>query len=145
MSGSCNDCLRLHGASGSNSSDVKAQFVPTGFVKDISSAYCGMPTATAQWAEFAKGFSATHPVTYGTETGGTDLLKDKTAVSNYFTSTPVTTSASSSPATTASARLRSSGSGTTAAGATPQSTGGAGSLQVTALWGPLLLGAAWIL
>lgn len=108
-----------------------------------------MPTATVQWGVFAKNFSATHPITYGTETGGTDLLKGKTAVSNYFTSTPVTASSSSSPMDTAPAQLgpngsrAPSGSGTT--GSIPQPTGGAGSLQVSGLLGVGLLGAAWLL
>ena len=149
---SCDECLRLHGASAMNRTGAGAQFVPTAFVKDLSSAYCAMPTATMNWDAFAANFSRSHPVTYGTETGGVDLLKNKTAVSNYFTSTPVSADSSSTPATSAPARVGSNGSTTTAraggsgTGTAPaKSTGGAGSLQVSGFWVVGLLGAAWLL
>lgn len=148
----CDDCLRLHGASALNRTGAGAQFVPTAFVKDLSSAYCAMPTATVNWDAFASNFSRTHPATYGTETGGVDLLKNKTAVSNYFTSTPLSAQSSSTPGTSAPARVGSNGSRTTAraggsgTGTAPaRSTGGAGSLQVSGLLGIGLLGAAWLL
>ena len=87
---SCDECLRLHGAVARHGLSRGFQFIPTGFVKDLSSAYCAMPTATLRYIDFAGDFSITHPVSFDSQMGSTDLLHDKTAVSDYFTSTLVT-------------------------------------------------------
>ena len=95
----------------------------------------------------------THPVTYGSETGGVDLLKGKTAVSKYFTSTPATANATSSSTTSVPARSGSSGSQTSAAKqptssthpAATTSTGGAGTMKISGPLGVGMLGVAWLL
>ena len=148
---SCNECLRLHGAAPRNGSSQGFQFIPTGFVKDLSSAYCAMPTATMYYTDFAGNFSITHPVSFGSQTGSTDLLHDKTAVSDYFTSTPITASSSSSTMPTSSVLVSGGATGSitqqtsTATSASPQAIGGAGTAKVSRLLGIGMLGVAWFL
>jgi len=127
-------------------------------VKDLSSAYCAMPTATLNYLEFARNFTQTHAITYGTETGGVDLLQGKTAVSNYFASTSAPANSTSSSTTKAPARTGGGGSQSSAANlptttngpatgsptATP-SAGGAGTVKVSGLLGVGILGVAWLL
>ena len=51
----------------------------------LISTYCAQATALKNWMDFAGNISATQPVSYGIETGITDLLTGKTAVSIYIT------------------------------------------------------------
>ena len=94
-------------------------FLPKGFVEDASSAYCAQTTSLKSWEDFRDNFSVTYPLSYGTATGGSDLLISKTAVSNYFTetsgcvaATPTTTdhnrtsSAAATPATIGHSQTR---------------------------------------
>jgi len=155
---SCSDCLRLHGASALNETVHGYEFVPTAFVKDFSSAYCAMPTATLNYQHFAKSFTQTHAVSYGSETGGVDLLKGKTAVSDYFTSTSAVANSTSSSTTSAPARTGGGGSQSPAANlptttnspstsspAANPSAGAAGTVKVSGLLGVGILGVAWLL
>lgn len=154
---SCDECLRLHGATASNatragSSGRGYQFIPSAFVRDLSSAYCAMPTATLNYEEFAKNFTITHPVSYGTATGGVDLLKGKTAVSNYFTSSPIMANTTSSSSMSAAARTggtqsqSSSHQPTTSTRPAPtNAAGGVANLKIPGILGIGFLGVAWVL
>lgn len=154
---SCSECLRLHGARPiSLNGDDHDVFLPTGFVEDLSSAYCAQKTELQNWADFRDDFSITHPLSYGTATGGADLLRSRTDVSNYFTetsssaeATPTTidrgqtgVSAGNSSATQPHSSLRQSAKGSVAAAAT--STGSANSLEASAVLGIGMLGLVFL-
>ena len=153
-SASCSECYRLHGAKPINLyKDENSFFLPKGFVEDFSSAYCAQTTALKGWADFRYDFSVTHPISYGTVTGGSDLLRSQTAVSNYFIETSIS-SAEATPTTSdhsqvgvsaetpsatqpqPSARQSASGSVTAAA----VSTGSANCLEPSTLLGVGVLG-----
>ena len=152
---SCDECLRLHGAKPLNpAGEGLYNFIPTGFVQDLSSAYCAQKTASRGWSDFAGNFSVTHPVSYGTVTGGTDLLKGKTAVNNYFTET----SGEAQSTGTATGSIQRGGSiettqssssisqaSRTAAVTAASSTGAADCLRSPRLFGIGLLGIMWFL
>ena len=155
---SCEECLRLHGGVPVHASHTGPfDFLPTAYVKDVSSAYCAQKTATVVWVEYASNYTLSHPMSVGTETGGADLLKSKTAVSNYFTETsgnssmistgtPSAGTGSSSQAPLAikpSSTTESSASGAAAAAAS--STGGANTLHMSACLVAGLLGVTWLL
>ena len=171
---SCNECLRLHGAPTLGESDLDQldalAFVPTVHIKEVSSAYCAQKTALKVWPYFADNFDMTHPIIYDTETWGTDLLRSKTAVSNYFTETsgmtpaittkPQTTGTTPNITTKPQSRqtastsqtpvtLKSASTSQTSANGTPTAvvapTGGATSLQGSAFLAGGLLGVAWFL
>lgn len=112
-----------------------------------------MPTATLVFEEFASKFTQTHAVSYGSETGGVDLLKGKTAVSEYFTSTSAAVNSTSSSTTSAPARTGGGGSQSPAANlptttnspvASPPA-GGAGRVKVSGLLGIGIMGFVWLL
>ena len=122
-------------------------------MEDFSSAYCAQKTALKGWVDFRYRFSVTHPVSYGTVTGGSDLLRSQTAVSNYFTetsnssaeATPTTSdhsqvgaSAGAPSATQPQPSARQSASSSVTAAAV--STGSANSLEASALLGIGALG-----
>ena len=155
---SCDECLRLHGASSANGTGGGLQFIPSAFVKDLSSAYCAMPTASLNYENFATNFTVTHPVSYGTATGGVDVLKGKTAVSDYFTSSFIAVNTTSSPSTSApntSAPARTGGGDAQSTAANQptsspspsatKATGGAASTKVSGLLGVGILGVALLL
>lgn len=121
-------------------------------MKDFSSAYCAMPTASLNYQDFASQFTQTHAVSYGSETGGVDLLKGKTAVSDYFTSTSAAANSTSSSTTSAPARTGGGGSQsptsnapTTTSSPAAKPSGGAGTVKVSGLLGIGMLGFAWLL
>lgn len=168
---SCNECLRLHGAPPLGKSDLDVlAFVPTVHIEEVSSAYCAQKTASKVWRYFVDNFYMTHPIVYGSEIWGTDLLRSKTAVSNYFTETsgmtPVITTKPQSTSTTPdittksqsrqtastsqtpvtlkpASTLKTSANGTPTAAAAP--TGGATSLRASAFIAGGLVGVAWFL
>lgn len=168
---SCNDCLRLHGAAPLGESDTDAPvFVPIVHVKAESSAYCAQKTASKVWRYFVDNFDMTRPMVFDTETWGTDLLKSKTAVSNYFTEssgiTPVITMNPQTTGTTPDITTKSQSRLTASTSQTPVTlkpastsktsaidtlttaaapTGGATSLRASALIAGGLLGVAWFL
>jgi len=112
-----------------------------------------MPTATLNYLQFYGNFTKTHAISYGTETGGVDLLEGKTAVSNYFTSTSAAANSTSSSTTSAPASTGGGGSQspasnqptTTNSPAATHSAGGAGTVKVSGLLGFGMLGVAWLL
>jgi len=117
-----------------------------------------MPTATLNYQDFAGNFTQTHAVSFGTETGGVDLLNGKTAASNYLTSTSTAANSTSSSTTSAAARTGGGGSQSPAANiptttnspvtsspAATQLTGDAGTVKVSGLLGVGMLGLAWLL
>lgn len=155
---SCDECRRLHGAYPlDETDDDDAAFIPKSYDKAISSAYCAQKTASEVWTDYAEHFFVTHPIVYDTDTGGTDYLRSKTAVSNYFTETsgmtPVITtitklrqnpSTSQTPITLKPASTSKTSTSSAATAATAP-TGGATSLRRSGLLGAGLLGVAWVL
>ena len=159
---SCGDCIRLHGAPLNDSTFGLPQWAPAEYISAESSAFCAMPTATRNLKLFDGNFSATHGLTYGTETPGSDQLQSQTAISLYFTETPVKAQATGSTgsvkagvtASTTPAQTQASSAGspaptksTSSAGspAPTQSTSSAARISgASVLLGIALFGVVWM-
>lgn len=101
----CAECLRLHG--------IKKEWFPAQIVSEASSSYCAMTSPTINVGSYLQQFAKTVSTpALGTSTV-TDVLGSATAVSAYFTSTPVAAS-SSGAASSASAASAASTSASTA-------------------------------
>ena len=87
----CFNCERLHGQPETDG------WYPIAWVTVQSSSYCAIPTPTQGLADFLGNWSASSGIVVGTSTGGLDVLGTSTQVSLYFTSTPLSVAASTTP------------------------------------------------